>query len=633
MVLHGNAVGGGSITYANTLLVPRESVWRQGSWAGLDAWERVMPAHYAEAERMLGVTVNQRPAADERLRAMAAATGVADTWHLTRVGVFFGGDGDPGDRDYPDPYFGGEGPPRRSCTGCGGCMVGCRVGAKNSLDRNYLHLAQRRGVVVHAQTRVTRIVPLPAPDGRADTTGRHGYAVHAVGTADGRTHPKRWTARAVVCAAGSLGTQALLMEARRRGDLPHLSAALGHHVRTNAESLIGVRWPGCAEDLSRGVAIGSAIRLDAHTTVEATRYPAGSDAMALLSTVMGRDSSRFAWAGALLRGLLTAPRATVRLLRAVLDQEDEWVRAIGADFGRRSASETRLLELGPLADEIRYLRRHVARWMRPQRVPVNPLFRPARARIVPQPLGVVGIIGAWNYPLQLTLSPLANALAAGNHVLLKPSELAPYTAALRDSVRRRWPRGAADPDYTALVSSAAWERMQRLAREAADNGATLVPLMDTAAQPDVRAMGPVAVLDPPAGCALMREEIFGPLLPVLPYDTLEQAIAHVNAGPRPLALYLFERDARAIEHVLQATTSGGVTVNDCMLHQPQHTLPFGGVGASGIGAYHGRHGFERFSHRKGVYLQHPLVGAVFDRWVRPPYGPFVTRLLRWMLRR
>lgn len=316
VVLHGNAMGGGSITYANTLLVPPEEVWRQGSWAGLDAWERVMPAHYAEAERMLGVTVNQRPAAaDERLRAMAAAAGVADTWHLTRVGVFFGNEGDPGDCDHPDPYFGGEGPPRRSCTGCGGCMVGCRVGAKNTLDRNYLHLAQRRGAVLHAQTRVTRIVPLPAPDGRADTTGRHGYAVHAVCSSDGRKRAVRWTARAVVCAAGSLGTQALLMEARRRGDLPHLSSALGHHVRTNAESLIGVRWPGCTEDLSRGVAIGSAIRLDAYTTVEATRYPAGSDAMALLSTVMGRDGSRLGWAGALLRGLLTAPGATVRLLR------------------------------------------------------------------------------------------------------------------------------------------------------------------------------------------------------------------------------------------------------------------------------------------------------------------------------
>lgn len=444
--------------------------------------------------------------------------------------------------------------------------------------------------------------------------------------------------------------------------------------------------------------------------------------------------------------------ALTRLLEAVLAHEADWVRAIDADFGRRSATETRLLELGPLADEIRHLRRHLGRWMRPRRASVNPLFWPSRARIVPQPLGVVGIIGAWNYPLQLTLSPLANALAAGNHVLLKPSELAPRTAdllrrvlaeafspdevcvvtggadvaaalaglpldhllftgstrvgrrvmeaaaaqltpvtlelggkspaivgpgadlaqaadriatakgwnagqtciapdyclvphvqraafveALRQSVRRRWPRGAADPDYTALISAAAWERMQRLAAQAVAGGATLVPLMDEAAgvaAPEARLMGPVAVLDPPADSDLMREEIFGPLLPVLTYDgDLEAAMALVNAGPRPLALYLFERDAGAIDRVLQGTTSGGVTVNDCMLHQPQHALPFGGVGPSGIGAYHGRHGFERFSHLKGVYLQHPLVGAVFDRWVRPPYGAVGARLLRWMLRR
>ncbi|MCX7662186.1 MAG: aldehyde dehydrogenase family protein [Tepidimonas fonticaldi] len=147
-------------------------------------------------------------------------------------------------------------------------------------------------------------------------------------------------------------------------------------------------------------------------------------------------------------------------------------------------------------------------------------------------------------------------------------------------------------------------------------------------------MGPVAVLDPPAGCALMREEIFGPLLPIVPYDGgVESAMAVVHAGPRPLALYLFERDRRTIERVLHGTVSGGVTVNDCMLHQPQHGLPFGGIGPSGMGAYHGRHGFDRFSHLKGVYLQHPLVGAVFDRWVRPPYGAFSARLLRWMLRR
>ncbi|MDW8335478.1 MAG: aldehyde dehydrogenase family protein [Tepidimonas sp.] len=446
--------------------------------------------------------------------------------------------------------------------------------------------------------------------------------------------------------------------------------------------------------------------------------------------------------------------ALARLLEVVLAHEADWIRSIEEDFGRRSATETRLLELAPLADEIRHLRRHVARWMRPRRVPVNPLFWPARARIVPQPLGVVGIIGAWNYPLQLTLSPLANALAAGNHVLLKPSELAPRTAeclrrvlaeafsadevcvvtggaevaaalarlpldhllftgstrvgrlvaqaaaaqltpltlelggkspaivgpgadlaqaadrivtakgwnagqtciapdhcwvpraqrddfvqALRESAQRRWPRGSADPDLTALVSGAAWQRMVTMAAEAAEAGATLVALLEETLPavgqpaPAPAVLGPVAVLDPPAHVALMREEIFGPLLPVLTYDTLEEALASIQAGPRPLALYLFERDRATIERVLTHTVSGGVTVNDCMLHHPQHALPFGGVGASGYGAYHGRHGFERFSHLKGVFEQHPWVGAVLDRWVRPPYGAVLQRGLRFMLRR
>jgi len=146
VVLHGNAVGGGSITYANTLLVPPERVWRSGSWAGLDDWAGVMPAFYAEAERMLGVAVNRRPGpADSRLRRLAAVAGVADTHYLTRVGVFFGGEGDAPGQSVPDPYFGGRGPERRTCTGCGGCMLGCRVGAKNTLDLNYLHLAEQAG--------------------------------------------------------------------------------------------------------------------------------------------------------------------------------------------------------------------------------------------------------------------------------------------------------------------------------------------------------------------------------------------------------------------------------------------------------------------------------------------------------
>lgn len=317
VVLHGNAVGGGSVAYANTLLQPPAQAWQQGSWAGLDDWAQVMPQFYALAQRMLGVAQNRRPAAaDERLQHMAQHAGLGASWKLTQVGVFFGDDDDTeGGRLYPDPYFEGQGPARHSCTGCGACMVGCRVGAKNTLDRNYLHLAQGLGVVVQAQTQVQRVLPLPAPDGRPDTTGRFGYEVHALQCgADGKRQV-RWRARAVVCAAGSLGTQMLLMQARQSGDLPHLSPALGQHVRTNAESLIGVRWPGSPVDLSRGVAIGSVIRLDGHTTVEATRYPAGSNAMALLSTVMGAAPTRWGWVLALLRAGVRQPRATWRLLR------------------------------------------------------------------------------------------------------------------------------------------------------------------------------------------------------------------------------------------------------------------------------------------------------------------------------
>lgn len=316
VVLHGNAVGGGSITYANTLLVPPERVWQSGSWAGLDDWAGVMPAFYAEAERMLGVAVNRRPGpADARLRRLAAVAGVADTHYLTRVGVFFGEDGDAPGQSVPDPYFGGRGPARRTCTGCGGCMLGCRVGAKNTLDLNYLHLAEQAGARLEAETRVVDLRPLPGPDGQPCPDGAAGYEIVTRSTAGGRSAEQRLRCRGVIVAAGALGTQALLMDLRARGRLPALSPALGRHVRTNAESLIGIRWPGDAEDLSQGIAIGSGIYLDEHTHLEATRYPAGADAMALLSTVMGAGAGRGAWLGALLRGVLTRPRQTWRLLR------------------------------------------------------------------------------------------------------------------------------------------------------------------------------------------------------------------------------------------------------------------------------------------------------------------------------
>ncbi|MET0936115.1 MAG: NAD(P)-binding protein, partial [Luteibacter sp.] len=278
VVLHGNAVGGGSITYAQTLLEPPFRVWREGGWAGLEDWESIMPAHYATARRMLGVTSNKRlAAADDRLREMANAVGVGNSFYAMDVGVFFGDDGALPGASHADPYFGGEGPDRHACTGCGGCMVGCRHGAKNTLDLNYLYLAEKRGARVVERTRVVDVRPVAgSPDGSG------GYLVTT------RTGATTSTLRCngVVVAASSLGTQDLLLRLRDDGSLPSISPALGHGVRTNAESLIGIRFPGSKDDLSRGVAIGSGIYIDEHTHIEATRYPAGSDVMGLLTTVM-----------------------------------------------------------------------------------------------------------------------------------------------------------------------------------------------------------------------------------------------------------------------------------------------------------------------------------------------------------
>lgn len=312
MILHGNAVGGGSITYAQTLLVPPKKVWADGNWASLDNWDAVMPGYYATAQRMLGVTENRRPGpADARLRQMAEATGVADSFYYTDVGVFFGKDGDKPGTEYPDPYFNGEGPARKSCMSCGGCMVGCRHGAKNTLDQNYLYLAEKRGARVQAETRVVDVRPLNGRDG-AD-----GYAVTTEPTF-ARFFRKRSTiiTKNVVFAASSLGTQELLFKLKTSGSLPNISDDLGKRVRTNAESILGVRYPGTTEDMSKGVAIGSGIYIDENTHIEAVRYPEGSNLMKGLFTVLtgGRPGpTRIgSWIMAILKLFVTRPIATVR---------------------------------------------------------------------------------------------------------------------------------------------------------------------------------------------------------------------------------------------------------------------------------------------------------------------------------
>ncbi len=315
MILHGCAVGGGSITYANTSLQPGDSIWDQGTWAGLADWKSEMPAHYATARRMLGVAENRiLGPADRILRQAAEAIGRGDTFYRTQVAVFQAPEGEPPGATYPDPYFGGEGPDRATCIACGGCMMGCRYNAKNTLDKNYLYLAEKHGARVFPETRVVDVVPR-----NQCADGADGYEVHTVSStawiARGR---RRFTCRGVVFAASALGTMDLLFRLKQRGSLPAISGQLGNLVRTNAESLIGVRVPYSREDLSKGIAIGSGMYIDEHTHIEATRYPAGSDAMGLLATLLtgGRPGRTriLSWLGTLAAALVRHPWHTIRCL-------------------------------------------------------------------------------------------------------------------------------------------------------------------------------------------------------------------------------------------------------------------------------------------------------------------------------
>ena len=315
-ILHGCAVGGGSITYASTLLRPPDKVWEMGSWAGLSNWQSEMPEHYDTASRMLGVVENNiLGPADHLLQKAAIDFGVGSTFYRTKVGIFQGTAGQPRGTTVPDPFFGGEGPERTTCNGCGGCMVGCRFGAKNTLDRNYLYLAEKRGARILAETKVVDVKPL-----EGSPSGAHGYEVHTVDSlAFFRKNPRRFTCRNIVFAASSLGTTELLFRLKESRSLPAISDQLGKHIRTNSESLIGVRIPGYREDLSKGVAIGSGVYIDEHTHIEAVRYPAGSDAMSFLSTMLtgGRPGpGRIAlWMKNVVLSLLRHPWKTLRILQ------------------------------------------------------------------------------------------------------------------------------------------------------------------------------------------------------------------------------------------------------------------------------------------------------------------------------
>jgi cholesterol oxidase len=315
-IFHGCAVGGGSITYACTLLMPPQKVWSSGSWTGLADWQSEMPHYYETAGHMLGATENTiLGPADLLLKQTAEAVGVGNTVYRTKVGIFQAAEGKAGNETFADPYFSGKGPQRTTCIGCGGCMMGCRFGAKNTLDLTYLYLAEACGTKIFPETQVVDVKPLSdSSDGSA------GYEVRTrKSTSWPRSHSQRFTARGIVFSASSLGTMELLFRLREKNSLPRISSQLGKHVRTNSESLIGARMPGYHEDLSKGIAIGSGVYIDEHTHIEAVRYPAGSDVMGVLTTILtnGRPGpQRIAlWLGNVLRSFLRQPWKTLRVLQ------------------------------------------------------------------------------------------------------------------------------------------------------------------------------------------------------------------------------------------------------------------------------------------------------------------------------
>ncbi|MBR0828863.1 coniferyl aldehyde dehydrogenase [Bradyrhizobium manausense] len=433
-----------------------------------------------------------------------------------------------------------------------------------------------------------------------------------------------------------------------------------------------------------------------------------------------------------------------RLRAVVADNEERFRQAISADFGHRSAVETTIAETLLVFSEVRHATKHLKSWMAPQRIATALQFLPARNRLFPQPLGVVGIIAPWNYPLQLALAPAIGAIAAGNRVIIKPSELVPHFSALlrelvaarfdatemlvtgienevakafptlpfdhlvftgstrvgrivaeaagrnltpvtlelggkspaivdpsadleeaaeriaygkllnagqtciapdyvlvpeaslqafaekvRAHMRRMFGTDPNNKDYTSIISDRHYARLERLVADAAQRGAKILQPAK-ADDPNWKArrkFPPTLVVGATPEMAIMQEEIFGPVLPVMGFREAAEAIAFINGRDRPLALYWFGKDRTARDEVLMRTVSGGVTVNDCLFHFTQINQPMGGVGASGAGAYHGEWGFRTFSKLKPVFYRSKL-NRLADLY--PPYGGKIARLEKMM---
>ncbi|HET9858625.1 MAG TPA: GMC family oxidoreductase [Nocardioidaceae bacterium] len=280
LILSGAGVGGGSLVYANTLYEPLPAFYQDPSWCDITDWQAELAPYYDQAKRMLGVVENPlRTPSDDVMEKVANDMGVGDTFHPTPVGVFFGGPGQQPGETVADPYFGGAGPDRNPCIGCGECMTGCRHNAKNTLTKNYLYLAEQNGAVVHPLTTVTRVRPR---DG-----GGYEVQVRFTKAKVRRASARRTlTADQVVFSASALGTQRLLHRMRDEGHLPKLSDRLGHLSRTNSESILGAIAPDTSVDYSQGIAITSSFHPDEDTHIEPVRYGKGSNAMSLLQTVL-----------------------------------------------------------------------------------------------------------------------------------------------------------------------------------------------------------------------------------------------------------------------------------------------------------------------------------------------------------
>lgn len=445
----------------------------------------------------------------------------------------------------------------------------------------------------------------------------------------------------------------------------------------------------------------------------------------------------FAWR----KQRLLALRAALRENSAAL------CAAVNDDFGQRSADETRLLEIAPCLQGLAYQLSQLKRWMRPQKRKVHYTFAPASNRVVAQPLGVVGIIVPWNYPIFLALGPLMAAIAAGNHAMLKLSEFTPATnkvlrqlcaqalpdcvsvvegdadvaadfaalpfdhllftgstavgrkvmqaaaanltpvtlelggkspvliaedanlgqvtprivfgktanagqtcvapdyilvpatlqtqliAELQAAFNAFYPTFPATADYSAIINDRQYQRLQGYLRQAEAAGATVLSCAPNRqpprpGSPSARVMPLTLVMNLPADSALLSEEIFGPVLPIIPYHHIDEALQYIRQGPKPLAMYLMTQNARLTQRVLTDVAAGGVCVNETLLHVAQDDLPFGGVGPSGMGHYHGPEGFLRFSHVKAVHQKGRFSSS---RFIYPPFNrPLFKALLRWL---